>query len=209
MDYYTGYVFMALMRDILVESTLAAKKEFDHRCTVRGVKVKHYHANNGRFSEPAWINECKRCKQDLTYFVELEPITRTAYWNGRSGMLISFQGQCYCMQFDHRLFHLSYSIMFWLSKAGLLPKHFLRLKHRPPPCASCMFGAQHWKNWRTKSSKHGKKSELKIRKLDKTRRMCWNRPDDICTARINTARKRKFNSNKNTGMYSIRTHGRL
>ena len=61
-DYYTGYVFVALMRDLTAESTLAAKKEFDHRCTVRGVKVKHYHANNGRFSEPEWINECKRFK---------------------------------------------------------------------------------------------------------------------------------------------------
>ena len=28
----------------------------------------------------------------------------------------------------HRLFHLPYSIIFRLSKAGLLPKHFLRLK---------------------------------------------------------------------------------
>ena len=29
----------------------------------------------------------------------------------------------------HQLFHLKYSIMFQLSKAGLLPKHFLRLKY--------------------------------------------------------------------------------
>ena len=27
-DYYTGYVFVALMRDLTAESTLAAKKEF-------------------------------------------------------------------------------------------------------------------------------------------------------------------------------------
>ena len=68
-DYYTGYVFLALMRDLTVESTLAAKKDFEHRCAVQGVKVKHYHAVNGRFSEPALINECKRCKQDLTFCV--------------------------------------------------------------------------------------------------------------------------------------------
>ena len=59
-DYYTGYVFVALMRDLTAELTLAAKKEFEHRCSVRGVKVKHYHAENGRFAEPTWINECKR-----------------------------------------------------------------------------------------------------------------------------------------------------
>ena len=58
-DYYTGYVFVALMRDLTAESTLAAKKELEHRCAVRGVKVKHYHADNGRFAEPVWINEYK------------------------------------------------------------------------------------------------------------------------------------------------------
>ena len=44
----------------------------------------------------------------------------------------------------------------------------------------------------------------KKRRRDKARKMCWSRPYDICTARINTARKRKFNSSTNTGMYSIR-----
>ena len=29
-DYFTGYVFVALMRDLTAESTLAAKKEFEH-----------------------------------------------------------------------------------------------------------------------------------------------------------------------------------
>ena len=66
-DYYTGYVFVALMRDLNADLTLAVKKEFERRCAVRGVKVKHYHSDNGIFAEPAWINECKTCKQDLTF----------------------------------------------------------------------------------------------------------------------------------------------
>ncbi len=66
-DYYTGFVFVALMRDLTAESTLAAKKEFEHRCAVRGIKVKAYHADNGRFAEPAFVQECKRCHQDLTF----------------------------------------------------------------------------------------------------------------------------------------------
>ena len=64
-DYYTGYIFVALRRDLTAESTLAAKKEFEHRCDVRGVQVEHYHADNGRFAEPEWINKYKSCKQDL------------------------------------------------------------------------------------------------------------------------------------------------
>ena len=55
-DYYTGYVFVALMRDLNAESTLAAKKGYEHRCAVRGIKVDHYHAYNGIFADPAWIN---------------------------------------------------------------------------------------------------------------------------------------------------------
>ena len=66
-DYYTGCVFVALMRDLNAESTVVAKKEFEHRCAIQGVKVKHYHADNGIFVEPAWIKECKRCKQDLPF----------------------------------------------------------------------------------------------------------------------------------------------
>ena len=66
-DYYTGFTFVALMRDLTAESTLAAKREFEHRCAVRGVQVEHYHADNGRFAEPAFVDECKRCKQELTF----------------------------------------------------------------------------------------------------------------------------------------------
>ena len=58
---------MALMRDLTAGSTIAAKKEFEHLCTVRGVKVENYHAYNRRFAKPAWINECKSCKQDLIF----------------------------------------------------------------------------------------------------------------------------------------------
>ena len=65
-DSYTGFLFVALMRGLTAESTLAAKKEFEHRFAARGVKVKHYHADNGRFTEPAFVQECKRCHQDLT-----------------------------------------------------------------------------------------------------------------------------------------------
>ena len=55
------------MRDIASELTLDAKKDVEHRCAVWGIKVEHYHAYIGRFFEPAWINECNHCKQDLTF----------------------------------------------------------------------------------------------------------------------------------------------
>ena len=33
-DYYAGYIFVAMMRDLTAESTLAAKKQFEHRCAI-------------------------------------------------------------------------------------------------------------------------------------------------------------------------------
>ena len=65
------------------------------------------------------------------------------------------------LEMHHRLLHLPYSIMFCISKPGILPTYFLRLKYKPPPCASCLFGMQHCSNWRFKSSKHGKDSVLR------------------------------------------------
>ena len=66
-DYFTDFVFVALMRDLTGESTLAAKKEFEHRCAVRGIEGKHYHVDNGRFDEPTFVNKCKYFRQDLTF----------------------------------------------------------------------------------------------------------------------------------------------
>ena len=60
------------------------------------------------------------------------------------------------LEMHHRLLHLPYLIMFRLEKAGILPTNFLRLKYKPPPCASCLFGMKNRSNWRSKSSKHGK-----------------------------------------------------
>ena len=53
------------------------------------------------------------------------------------------------LDLHHRLFHLPFSVMFRLAKFGVLPKHFLQLKDRPPPCAACLFGTQHRTNWRS------------------------------------------------------------
>ena len=58
------------MRDLTAESTLAAKKEFEHLCAIWGVKVLHYHADNGCFAEPAFVNKCKRYKQGLAFIGE-------------------------------------------------------------------------------------------------------------------------------------------
>ena len=52
----------------------------------------------------------------------------------------------------HKLFHLPFTIMLRLSKFGVLPKRFLKLRNNLPPCVSCMFGQSHRRPWRSKAS---------------------------------------------------------
>ena len=66
-DYATSLVNVVLMRDLSAESTLAAKQEFEEKCATKGVTIKHYHADNGRFAEPAWKEDCKAMSQKLTF----------------------------------------------------------------------------------------------------------------------------------------------
>ena len=55
------------MRDLSAESTLEAKREFEHRCKIRGITVQHYHADNGRFAEKLFKSDCKAQGQHLTF----------------------------------------------------------------------------------------------------------------------------------------------
>ncbi len=60
-----------------------------------------------------------------------------------------------------RLWHLPFSIMFCLVKAGFLPKKFTKLGNQLPPCVSCLFGQAHRKPWRSKSTANGSTSTLR------------------------------------------------
>ena len=66
-DYADSFTYVVLMPDLGGESTLAAKHQFEQACATRGVKVKHYHADNGRFAEPAWKEDCTAQGQRLTF----------------------------------------------------------------------------------------------------------------------------------------------
>ena len=47
------------MTDQSDKATLESKHDFEHLCATRGVKVKVYHADNGRFAERSFINDVK------------------------------------------------------------------------------------------------------------------------------------------------------
>ena len=55
------------MTDQSGDATLQSKHDFEHICSTRGVKVKAYSADNGRFAEHSFLSDCKRCLQCLTF----------------------------------------------------------------------------------------------------------------------------------------------
>ena len=66
-DQYSGYTFVYLQRRLTSEETVQAKHAFDRMSEQRGVKILHYHADNGRFADNAFINDCKTQGQGLSY----------------------------------------------------------------------------------------------------------------------------------------------
>lgn len=66
-DYATNYMIIHLIRDDTSELALAAKHDFEHKCTIRGIKVQRYHADYACFSEPPIQDDRKYFGQILTF----------------------------------------------------------------------------------------------------------------------------------------------
>ena len=59
-DQYSDLTFVYLQRSTNADETLDAKEAFERYAYQHGVKIRHYHADNGRFNENAWIQHLKR-----------------------------------------------------------------------------------------------------------------------------------------------------
>ena len=55
------------LRSQSAEATLQTKHDLEHLAGTRGVKVKSYHADNGRFAERSFVNDVKRCLQRISF----------------------------------------------------------------------------------------------------------------------------------------------
>ena len=66
-DQFSGYTFVHLQRRITSEETVQAKHAFERAAEQRGVKILHYHADNGRFADNAFIVDCNAQRQSLSY----------------------------------------------------------------------------------------------------------------------------------------------
>jgi hypothetical protein len=66
-DYYSGKVKVYLMQDASSESTIEAKHAFERDLMSHDVQIKHYHADNGRFADMSFKQDCDNKPQQLTF----------------------------------------------------------------------------------------------------------------------------------------------
>ena len=55
------------MQDLLSDETIKAKGAFEQFAAEHGVKIKHYHCDNGRFADNLFKQACEQNRQRLTF----------------------------------------------------------------------------------------------------------------------------------------------
>ena len=66
-DHYSDHVFVHLMRNHTLEETLLAKAAYEKYLNDNGVVAKSYHADNGRFADKGFIDDCKSSNQTISF----------------------------------------------------------------------------------------------------------------------------------------------
>jgi hypothetical protein len=66
-DLYSDYTFIYFHTAITTEETLKAKRAFELHSDSFGVKIKQYHADNGRFQDVRFKEDCTNQGQSITY----------------------------------------------------------------------------------------------------------------------------------------------
>ena len=67
MDQHSWYAYIYLQRAITSAETVQAKHTFEHMAEDMGVQIHHYHAGNCRFADKAFVQDCQKQHQGLTY----------------------------------------------------------------------------------------------------------------------------------------------
>ena len=66
-DQYSRYTFVCLQKCITSQETVMAKHAFERSAKQHGVKITHYHADNGHFVDNAFIQDCQANRQRISY----------------------------------------------------------------------------------------------------------------------------------------------
>ena len=66
-DHFTSFAYSFLQRSTTQDETLNSKVAFEKMAHSHGVKIKGYHADNGRFAEAAFRDDCTACDQTISF----------------------------------------------------------------------------------------------------------------------------------------------
>ena len=66
-DVATGYGTVVLQKTANAEETIKGKEAFERHAKACGIKIQHYHANNGTFRANAWREHCHEQGQTLSF----------------------------------------------------------------------------------------------------------------------------------------------
>jgi hypothetical protein len=66
-DHYSRLKYVHLMTKLTSKEIMDAKQAFEHFAKQHGVRILHYHCNNGRFANNAFKNSCSTKGQRLTF----------------------------------------------------------------------------------------------------------------------------------------------
>lgn len=66
-DHFSDYTYAHLMKAQDGDEVLAAKKAFEATADSHGIRIKHYHADNGIFSAKQWLDDCRDSHQGVTF----------------------------------------------------------------------------------------------------------------------------------------------
>jgi hypothetical protein len=66
-DHYSRLKYIHLMTKLTSEETMEAKQAFEHFAEQHGVRIFHYHCNNGQFADNVFKISCSAKRQRLTF----------------------------------------------------------------------------------------------------------------------------------------------
>ena len=66
-DHFSGFTYVHFMEAITTDETIEAKEAFERFAERHGVRVQHYHCDNGRFADKAFLENVREHRQTISF----------------------------------------------------------------------------------------------------------------------------------------------
>ena len=101
MDQHSRYAYVYLQWAITSVETIQAKHSFECMAEDMGVCIHHYHADNGRFTDQCFVQDCQKQRQGLTYCRVNDICNSTPCKGSNISPIELFSGVAICPKLKH------------------------------------------------------------------------------------------------------------